>query len=390
MAAPASTEPDVVLATRELVPQIRDAAPDIDRQRQLPRELVEEMRRRGLFHLYVPASLGGLECDPVTAARVVEEVARADGSTGWCVMIAGQTASFAGFFEDEQAQEVWGDGQIACGTARPVGRAKLTDTPAHGYHVSGRWPFASGSSHADWFAAESVVTSGGEPVRDSDGNEVTRVCMVPAAEVTIEHTWDSLGLRGTASHDFSVAGAFVPRARGFQVLVDEPRHPWIYYQALPLMFINHGSHALGVASAALETAAEIAAAKPAWGNQQVLRDVARIQLQYAEALALAESARSWLYEAAGAYWERCLAGETGDAETRWRMRLATSHAAASSVRAVETLHAALGTSGIFVKSPLERQFRDIRTAGAHVMISPLTFEAAGRSALGLEPDFPFF
>lgn len=37
-----------------------------------------------------------------------------------------------------------------------------------------------------------------------------------------------------------------------------------------------------------------------------------------------------------------------------------------------------------------RQFRDIHTAAAHVMIGALSNEAAGRVELGLEPGFPFF
>jgi len=54
------------------------------------------------------------------------------------------------------------------------------------------------------------------------------------------------------------------------------------------------------------------------------------------------------------------------------------------------LHAALATSAIFTSSPLERPFRDIHTASAHVMIGPMTYEAAGRVKLGLEAEFPFF
>ena len=382
--------PSAIQSAIALQPQIREQAPEIDQRRALPGELVEAMREAGLFHVLVPESVGGLQCDPVVAAQVVEEVAAADGSAGWCVMIAAQNAGFAGFMDQDHARTVWGDGGIVCGTARPIGRAEETATPEHGHVVSGRWPFASGSSHADWFAAESVVYAGGEPKRDGDGNEITRVTLVPRSEVTIHDTWHTTGLRGTASNDFSVDGAFVPHGRGFRMLAEEPQHPWEFYQAGPLNFINHGGHALGVARGALETVAGIAATKPAWGNQTVLRQELRVQNQYAEALALVESARSYLYETSQAYWEQCLAGNFDDAMQRAKVRLATSHAATASVRAVDILHHAMGTSGIFTKSPLERQFRDIHTAGAHVMISPLTYEAAGRVALGLDAEFPFF
>jgi hypothetical protein len=50
----------------------------------------------------------------------------------------------------------------------------------------------------------------------------------------------------------------------------------------------------------------------------------------------------------------------------------------------------MATSAIFTKSPLDRQFRDMRTAAAHVMVSPLTYEAAGRVELGLPAGMAFF
>ena len=51
---------------------------------------------------------------------------------------------------------------------------------------------------------------------------------------------------------------------------------------------------------------------------------------------------------------------------------------------------AVATTGIFNTSPISRQFRDIHTAAAHVMIGTMTIEAAGRVILGDEPQFPFF
>lgn len=386
-----TTTVDPIEAARTLAPRVRATAAEIESTGRLPAALVEDLRSAGLFHLLLPASLGGPECDPITASRTVEEIAAADGSAGWCLMIAAQDIAFAGFIDPEQARTVWGDGGICCGTARPIGRAEETTTPEYGYRVSGRWPFASGSSHADWFSAECVVYgSNGEACRDAGGNEVTRMCFVPRAEVTVHDTWDTTGLRGTASNDFSVEDSFVPHARGFQVLVDEPVHPWALYRAEPLIFINHGAHSLGIARGALATAAEIATSKPSWGNQRVLRQEPRIQGEYAEALALVDSARAYFYDASQRYWERAVAGDHADPTMRAAVRLATSNATTASLRAVDILHHALGTSGIFKKSPLERQFRDIHTAAAHVMISPLTYEAAGRVALGLDAEFPFF
>ena len=384
-----ATAQDPVAAARALGPRIRALAPEIDRERRLPAELADAMRDAGLFHLLVPRSAGGNEIDPVTASRAVEEVSAADGSAGWCVMVAAQIASYAGFMAEEYAREIWGSGGIVAGTARPNGRATPVQAPADGAVISGRWPFASGSSHATCFSAECVVYDGDEPRRDVDGNPVIRTFFVPRADVTIHDTWHTLGLRGTASNDFSVDGAFVPAGR-LARLFEPPVHPWPVFRAHPLVYMNHGSQALGVASAAIAAAGETAAGKRAWGGARSVREEPWFQGVVAEATVLAASARHHLYATAEDLWRATPAGVEDTSLLRARVRLAASHAVAASVRAVDLMHSAVGTASIFRDNPLERHFRDIHVAAAHVMIGRMTYEAAGRVELGMAPDFPYF
>lgn len=380
-------EGDAVERARSLAPVIRELAPAIERDRSLPSELVETFRREGFFHLTVPKEYGGLGLDPITAARVVDELATADGSTGWCVMISTQSNFFSGFMAPEHAIEVWGHGGIAAGTARPIGRARVDGDEAV---VSGRWPFASGSSHADWFGAECKVFDGDEPRMDANGEQVTRMLMVPRDQVALHDTWDTIGLCGTASNDFSIDGAVVPWGRGFQMLVDQPVHPSASFKALPLLFINHGTHALGVARNALQAAKEVATTKIGYGGTRPLRETPRMQLAAAEAAALINSASAYLYDSSTELWQTLESGQESTQEQRAAVRLATSHAVKASMQAVDVLYASLGTASIFTSCAIERPFRDIRAASAHVMIGPLTYEAAGRVELGLAPEFPFF
>ena len=379
---------DPVATARALAPRVAELAPEIERERRLLPELVEAFRSAGLFHLPVPAAIGGLQADPVTSAKVVEEISAGDRSSGWCIIIAQPDASFAGFLPPARAREVWGNGQIACGTARPTGRAVKRDD---GFIVDGRWPFASGSSHADWFGAECMLFDGDEPVLDAAGNHRSRMLMVPRGEVTIHDTWHTTGLRGTASNDFEVKGAYVPMDRGFQMIVDPPISDWPLYRVPMAIFVNHGAQALGVAKGAIGSAIAIAEKKVGYGSDRPLRETPRIQGVLAEAVVSVAAAREYLYQQTGALWQKAVAGESdADPLLRARVRLATSNAARSSVHAVDLLHTALGTSSLFQNTPLERQFRDIHMAAAHVMISPFTYEAAGRVELGLPAEFPFF
>lgn len=380
------TPTSLVEQARDLAPLIRASAEQTERERALARPVVEALRTAGLFHLTVPHELNGLQAHPLDLAGVIEEVAAADGSAGWCVMIASQNAAFSGFLSKEGGVEVWGNGGIVAGVARPIGRAAPVQG---GFTVSGRWPFASGSSHADYFAAECLrYDDGDQAMTDEAGNQVSYLALVPRDQVTIHDTWHTTGLRGTASHDFSINGAFVPEQRMLRMF-PAPWHPWAFYRTLALVFITHGAHALGIGRAAVATAIEAAQHKIGWGTTRPIAEQGRLQHQIAEAYVLVESAREHLYGAIGRLWE---AAERGEDLGRLnaRVRLATSHAATASWRAVDLLHAALGSTSIFSTSALERQFRDMRTAAAHVMVSPLTYEAAGRVELGLPAGMPFF
>jgi hypothetical protein len=82
-----------VEAARALAPQIQTSADEIERSRRLPLPLVEAIAKAGLFRLWVPRRLGGEEADPATLVRVVEEISRADGATGWCVAIGSEYGS---------------------------------------------------------------------------------------------------------------------------------------------------------------------------------------------------------------------------------------------------------------------------------------------------------
>src|SRR5271154_1480676 len=86
------TEPDhaapFLAAVHKLAPHVHEARGEIERQRNLPPALVAEMTEAGLFSMWLCRACGGPELDFSGFLRVIEELSRADGSVGWCAMIA--------------------------------------------------------------------------------------------------------------------------------------------------------------------------------------------------------------------------------------------------------------------------------------------------------------
>ena len=102
-----------------------------------------------LFSIVVPEADGGFGGTRVELFEAVEEIARADGSAGWCAAICnGINAFICKGATAEARREVFGDGPVACwATLLPKGNSVEAD---NGFCVSGHFAWGSGSSLARW------------------------------------------------------------------------------------------------------------------------------------------------------------------------------------------------------------------------------------------------
>src|SRR5215470_3027117 len=100
----AGADPDVT--AQELTPLIRAYADETERGRRLAAPVVDALRSARLFTMGLPASLGGMEIPIPAALRTIEQIAYADGATGWNVMIAFDTGMLAGYLHGAQAREL--------------------------------------------------------------------------------------------------------------------------------------------------------------------------------------------------------------------------------------------------------------------------------------------
>jgi indole-3-acetate monooxygenase len=188
---------DMLLNTvRTLAPLIREYADEAERNRHLSQPVVAALAEAGLFRLYTPRTLGGLEVDPLTFYRVLEEIARIDGSTGWCVWIGSQNPVFVPTLADQAAEEVFGRDPhvVTASVFFPYGKAVVKDK---GYVVSGRWAYASGCQHSAWLFTLCNVWEADQLRLTESGDPEVCLASVPAERVTILDTWEVSGLAGT-------------------------------------------------------------------------------------------------------------------------------------------------------------------------------------------------
>ena len=367
-------------------PRIQALAEDIEQQRSLPAALTKELAEAGFFNMGVARAMGGPEVDCITATRIIEILSTADGATGWVTMIAA-TASFwaTAFLTDAVAGQLFAPATqvIMVGGTIPHGRAVQT---TGGYRLSGQWPFASGCQQATWLASSAWLFDHDEPLLDAQGQPAWAVFLTPATACRLLDTWHVTGLRGTGSHDYIIDNAFVPAHHSFPhpTQAASPR-PERHYACLGVVVAWMAAVPLGIARAAVEAFKHLLHTKQDRRANRPLVEDAEKQRAVAQAEVLVGAARAYLYETLTQVWATTQAGESLSMTLRGQLRGACTHAVLSAIQAVDTAYTAGGGSAIYTRSPLERYFRDVHTAAAHVAVQPATLTDAGRLFLGLEP-----
>jgi indole-3-acetate monooxygenase len=360
---------------REASAVIAPLAETIERERRLPDTAVRALISSGVFKLLVPRELGGAEAEATTLMAVLEEIARADGSAGWCAMIGATSGMMGAFLDESVAREVYGPPDaISCGVFAPMGHAVREGS---GYRVSGRWPFASGCELAGW-------RMGGVMVQGDSAVPSLRSVLFRASETRVIDTWDTSGLRGTGSHDLVALEVLVPSERTLS-LAAGPRGSRSGALALPFFGVlasGVAAVAIGIARGAVDDVTELAKAKQPLGAKRSIAHREHVQLAVAQAEAKVRSARAFLHSA---LTDVSIQGETS-LRSRALVRVAACHASRTAAEAVDLAYHAAGATSVYSKSPLQRRFRDVHVATQHVMVGPTAETLAGRVLLDVESD----
>ncbi|MEA2273648.1 MAG: indole-3-acetate monooxygenase [Solirubrobacteraceae bacterium] len=362
-------------AARDIGALARELAPQTERMRRLPDELVTRLRDSGLLRAGAPAEAGGMELAPAAALACAEEIARGDASAGWCVSIAVTSSLLAGYLPPESRDELFGDGRgVAAGVFAPRGKGRPVDG---GVVVSGRWAYCSGIGHSDVLFAGCMI----------EGDPRPSVVALRRDDLEVLDTWHTLGLRGTGSGDCVADELLVPADRAFSLfekpVVDRPlyRFPVFGFFALSI-----AAAALGNARAAIDELVALAGGKVGAGSTRTLADRAPTQASVAAAEASLSAARALYYQAIEAAWHAAQGEEPVSVALRRGLRLAATHAVRTSAEVARSMYDLAGGTAIYDDSPLQRRFRDAHTATAHFQVNEASRELPGRILLGQPAD----
>jgi alkylation response protein AidB-like acyl-CoA dehydrogenase len=378
---------DALDVARRLAPRFAARAARYDRDGGFPVDDFADLREAGLFGLLVPERLGGLGAGFADYVAVATELARGNGATalvfnmhasvtGALGAVTEETAEALGVPEEALAardrllaEAAAGSWYAVAMSERGVGSrlSQLTTTyqpVAGGYHIKGSKTFCSGAGHADAYlvAARSV-----------DDPSVVSQFLVPATTdgLHVERTWDSLGMRATASHDLHLdvtvpADRLLGGVEGLALVAAQLMPHW--------MVASYAAVYVGVARAAVDAAVEHLTARGLAGLPAVRARIGRADAAVAAAHLAVEEAARRVDEAPGE-----------DETNRWVWRAKLLAGTTAAEVAASMLEAA-GTSATRRGHPLERLYRDARCGSLHPATSDVCADWLGIAALGGDPD----
>jgi alkylation response protein AidB-like acyl-CoA dehydrogenase len=328
-----------------------------------------EAHEIGWFAGKLPREVGGTEATLVEQYEVIEALAHHDGSLGWNHTFMASSAGIAAArLPDEgvaEVQEPDGRWPRFSGTFPMTGVA--TPVPG-GFRLSGRWGFASGIRIASWVACGATRADDATPLW----------LVLPVADVVVHDTWDSPGLAGTQSCDYSIDDCFVPASRTF-TLTGPPRRggPLFSMPIQAYLTPDHTGVTIGCARRALDECAAHAAGKQRLGSAQRLdqrgafvRDLGRAHTQLAGAAAHVREVLARM-DRAGVV----------DPTLFLDARCAATHAAEVAVGVATFAYRNGGAHAVSASSALGRAYRDTMTSSQHVHVLDDVFEWRGAELL---------
>ncbi|MGM0634724.1 MAG: hypothetical protein ACQESK_01565 [Bacteroidota bacterium] len=172
--------------------------------KKLPEKWIQYLISNKYFKLFVPKSLGGLECNLPQAAKKLEETARFHGSLGWIHNLGAGANYFCGFFEPETAQELFHSSSVITSGSGMV--AGSFEQKENHLYISGEWQKCTGAQYATLFTGNAL-----------GNNEEVKTFILPAQQAKVHSTWTSFGLKASSSDSFVATKAKIPNRYTFEI-----------------------------------------------------------------------------------------------------------------------------------------------------------------------------
>ena len=349
---------------RELFPVLDAAAEATPPGEPMAKASLDALEDAGLYGPMVPKEVGGLDLPLADIVDLYAEVSRADGSTGWCYFAADVAAAFFGaYLPDSGVEDVFADGvPVVAGQFAPNGTAAVDGDDLV---LNGDYQFGSGIAHARWAGAGMLT------VPEDGSDSLYLMGCLPVEDVELKGNWDVLGLQATASYDYAVRDARLPRHHTFDFFapVVHRGSPMHALGVLPLTAAGHAGWALGITRRVLDELLAKAKDTTRMGAATSLADSERFLHDYGVLEGRLRAGWAWVREVCTAAEAESARDGAVSAVTANLVREACRQVNQGGADIAREAYLLAGTKGLR-HGPIERGFRDLHAGSQHFFASP--------------------
>ncbi|MBT2133402.1 hypothetical protein KK137_03550 [Croceibacterium sp. LX-88] len=373
---------------RDMAPSIAARSEEIEALRRLPDDLVADLRKAGFFRMARSRAKGGPQMSLPQQLQVMEVLAHADPSVGWCVKIGADSGLLAEFLPATASARLLPDPDMITAGQFTTAHGRLERVEG-GYLLTGRFPFGSGVTHADVVMSGGALFENGEPVTGPNGIPEGRLAFCRADQLVIEDTWHTHGLRGSGSNHYRAAPVFIPEDQALRIeeAMFAGREP--LYSSGFNWVTTMAAVPLGTARRAIDEVKALIATRKAGIPPRPMGEIAQVREAVARAETAWGAAHAFLHRAAEEFWAELVTGSP-KVETKGRLALANVNSFRMAADVTRQSFDLIGANVIFQGSVLERLARDALTLNQHMIIAQPAVETYGAMMLGREHPSPLY
>ncbi len=373
---------DIAIALQPLIVEHRREG---EVNARLAREVVSAVGRAGMFRMFAPREVGGLELTPSEAFRATVAISAADPAVGWYVVNSMAACLIAAALPEAERQTLFVEPDRNFGFSA-VALAKATPVEG-GYSLHGTWPVVTGCNDSQWCVLAGIVHEDGKPRLLANGRPDARSFLVPTKQLDIEQTWQyAAAMRGTGSNQASAEDIFVPQvlahSPGNRALIDRP----LFRSAPSLLTLPiFAAVAVGVLQGAIDAASNEIKSKVSSITGKALKDQIETQLVIADSSAALRSIRAGCLEAFDKVWEALKSGEPVTNAVKAEIFSSSFYAGDVAREMVSRLYTKGSRAAFMEGHALERCLANIHAVVAAIDARRGFHHSAGAVMLGGEP-----
>jgi alkylation response protein AidB-like acyl-CoA dehydrogenase len=377
----APENPWVARAAAAAQTQLAAHAADVDREARWPAEGVAALAKNGLLGLTVPHQYGGAQEGPATFATVTRLLAEGCPSTAMIYLMhvcatqvivaangftrrdavlrdiaAGRHLSTLAFSEKGSRSHFWA----------PVSQAEA-DGSSHRLTAQKSWVTSAG--HADSYIVSTRALGRSEPPAST-----LYYVAGDSAGLTVDGTWDGLGLRGNASAPMRLEGVSVPLAArvsgdgdGFTVMIQT---------VLPWFQLGSAAVSVGIARAATDDVRRHLLTSRFEHLGETLGSLPNLRARLAQMQVSVDVQQAFLEHAAARM-------SAAAADALLAILECKAAAAEAALHVTDLAMRACGGAAFSRHLAVERNFRDARAAAVMAPTTDVLHDFIGKAVLGL-------